>query len=328
MHMKGDNTEKFIKETKLISVVVPCYNEEVVIPVFLSGINSIADHISQKYDVLFEYIFINDGSKDGTLDTLRKLRKEDETGRIKYLSFSRNFGKESAMYAGLEASAGDFVAIMDADLQDPPELLETMYLGITEEGYDCVGSRRVTRKGEPKVRSFFSKQFYRSINRMSATPIVDGARDFRLMTRQMVNEILRLSERNRFSKGLFAWVGFDTKWLEYENRERVAGETSWSFWGLLKYSLDGMIAFSTRPLVVASVLGVISCVIALILMIYYFVKALIYGDPVEGFPTLITVILFLGGLQLLCIGILSQYLAKTYTESKGRPLYIIKEKEL
>jgi len=311
---------------KTISIVVPCYNEEPMIPIFLTEINKAADLMVQKYGVVFEYIFVNDGSKDGTLHALRNAKQNDTTGRIKYLSFSRNFGKESAMYAGLENAAGDFVAIMDADLQDPPELIETMYLGITEEGYDCVGSRRVTRQGEPKMRSFFARCFYRVVNRLSTTPIVDGARDFRLMTRQMVDEILRLSERNRFSKGLFSWVGFDTKWLEYENRERAAGETSWSFWGLISYSLEGIIAFSTKPLVIASVLGVIACVIALILMIYYFVKALVYGDPVDGFPTLITVILFLGGLQLLCIGILSQYLAKTYTESKGRPIYIVKEK--
>ena len=284
--------------------------------------------MSEKYGLLFEYIFVNDGSKDGTLAKLRELRKEDTTGRVKYISFSRNFGKESAMYAGLEHTTGDFVAIMDADLQDPPELLEEMYIGITEEGFDCVGSRRVTRKGESKVRSFFARQFYRLINNMSKTPVVDGARDFRLMTRQMTDEILRLSERNRFSKGLFSWVGFDTKWLEYENRERAAGETSWSFWGLISYSFEGIIAFSTKPLVVASVFGVIACIIAIVLLIIYFVRALLYGDPVAGFPTLITVILFLGGLQLLCIGILSQYLAKTYTEAKGRPIYIVKEKDL
>ena len=317
---------KMSEKNMLISVVIPCYNEEAMLPIFLAEVNLVADRMGQEYGVAFEYIFVNDGSKDGTLDILRSLRKDDQTGRIKYLSFSRNFGKESAMYAGLEAAAGDFVAIMDADLQDPPELLEAMYTGITEEGYDCVGSRRVTREGEPKLRSFFSRQFYRMANRMSKTPIVDGARDFRLMTRQMVDEILRLSERNRFSKGLFSWVGFDTKWLEYENRERAAGETSWSFWGLVAYSLEGIIAFSTKPLVIASVLGVVACIIAIVMMIFYFIKALIYGDPVDGFPTLITVILLLGGLQLLCIGIMSQYLAKTYTESKGRPIYIIKEK--
>ena len=299
-----------------------------MLPIFLSEINKTADLMAEKYGLDFEYIFVNDGSKDGTLTKLREMRQNDTTERIKYISFSRNFGKESAMYAGLEHAAGDYVAIMDADLQDPPELLEEMYTGITEEGFDCVGSRRVTRKGESKLRSFFARCFYRMINNMSKTPVVDGARDFRLMTRQMVDEILRLSERNRFSKGLFSWVGFDTKWLEYENRERAAGDTSWSFWGLIAYSFEGIIAFSTRPLVIASVLGAIACIIALVLLIYYFVKALIYGDPVAGFPTLIIIILFLGGLQLLCIGILSQYLAKTYTESKGRPIYIVKEKDI
>ena len=315
-------------EKNLISVVVPCYNEEIVLPLFLEEIDRIADLMADKYGLDFEYIFVNDGSGDGTLAKLRELRQSDTKGRVKYLSFSRNFGKEAAMYAGLEHSSGDYVAIMDADLQDPPELLEDMYLGVTEEGFDCVGSRRVTRKGEPQLRSFFARSFYRLINSLSKTPIVDGARDFRLMRRQMVDEILRLSERNRFSKGIFSWVGFDTKWLEYENRERAAGDTSWSFWGLIAYSLEGIIAFSTKPLIIASVLGAIACIVALVLMIFYFVKALLYGDPVAGFPTLISVILLLGGLQLLCIGLLSQYLAKTYTEAKGRPIYIVKEKDI
>ena len=326
--MEGKPEKSTTKSKSLISVVVPCYNEEIVLPLFLAEINRIADLMAEKYDLDFEYIFVNDGSKDGTLLKLREMRKEDKTGRIKYLSFSRNFGKESAMYAGLEYAKGDYVAIMDADLQDPPGLLEAMYTGIVVEGFDCVGSRRVTRKGESRVRSYFARQFYRLINNLSTTPVVDGARDFRLMTRQMVDEILRLSERNRFSKGLFSWVGFDTKWLEYENIERAAGETSWSFWGLFAYSIEGIIAFSTKPLMIASVLGVIACVIALVLTIFYFVKALLYGDPVSGFPTLICIILFLGGLQLLCVGVLSQYLAKTYTESKGRPIYIIKEKDI
>jgi len=315
-------------EKKLITVIVPCYNEEVVLPIFLTEIDKVADLMADKYGVDFEYIFVNDGSSDGTLAKLREIRQGDTKGRVKYLSFSRNFGKESAMYAGLEYSSGDYVAIMDADLQDPPELIEDMYLGITEEGFDCVGSRRVTRKGESRIRSFFARRFYSLINSLSKTPVIDGARDFRLMTRQMTDEILRLSERNRFSKGLFSWVGFDTKWLEYENRERAAGETSWSFWGLIAYSLEGIIAFSTKPLVIASVLGAIACIIALVLTIFYFVKALLFGDPVSGFPTLICIVLFLGGLQLLCIGILSQYLAKTYTESKGRPIYIVKEKDI
>jgi len=316
------------KSAELISIVVPCHNEEVVIPVFLEEINKTADMMREKYGLRFEYIFVNDGSTDKTLEVLREIRKNDGTGRVKYLSFSRNFGKEAAMFAGFENTTGDYVAVMDADLQDPPELLETMYLGIKDEGFDCVASRRVTRKGEPKLRSWFAKRFYRLANRLSTTPIIDGARDFRLMTRQMMDEILRLSERNRFSKGLFTWVGFDTKWLEYENRERAAGTTSFSMMGLFNYSIEGIIAFSTKPLIIASVLGVIACVIALVLTIYYFVKALLFGDPVSGFPTLICIVLFLGGLQLLCIGILSQYLAKTYTEAKGRPIYIVKEKDI
>jgi len=315
-----------MQDAPLISIIVPCYNEEEVLPVFADEFGHVADGMEAARGVRFELIFVNDGSKDGTLGVLRGLKEHDGKGRVRYLSFSRNFGKEAAMYAGLENAKGDFVAIMDADLQDPPELLELMYAGIIEEGFDCVGSRRVSRKGEPGIRSFFARRFYKLINRISQTEIVDGARDFRMMTRQMVDEILRLSERNRFSKGIFSWVGFDTKWLEYENRERAKGETSWSFWGLFRYSLEGIIAFSTAPLVIASALGIIACAVALALTIFYFVKALLYGDPVGGFPTLICIILFLGGLQLLCVGILSQYLAKTYIETKSRPLYIVKER--
>ena len=269
-------------------------------------------------------MFVNDGSRDKTLEAFRALRERDE--RVHYISFSRNFGKESAMFAGMEAVTGDYVAIMDVDLQDPPALLKDMLRGIEEEGYDCVASRRVTRKGEPPIRSFFARMFYRLINKISKTEIVDGARDFRLMTRQMVDSILEMREVSRFSKGLFGWVGYNTKWLEYENIERVAGETKWSFWKLFLYSIDGIIAFSTAPLALASVLGVAFCGVAFIMLLFFFFKTILIGDPVAGFPATICIILLLGGIQLFCIGILGQYLSKTYLESKRRPIYIVKEK--
>lgn len=305
---------------KTISIIVPCYNEQEATPLFYE------EFTRQTADmpVQFELIFVDDGSTDGTLDAFRALRERD--GRVHYISFSRNFGKESAMYAGMEAATGDYVAIMDVDLQDPPSLLPDMLRGITEEGYDCVATRRVTRKGEPKLRSFFARAFYRLINRMSHTEVVDGARDFRLMTRQMVESILSLKEVSRFSKGIFSWVGYKTKWLEYENIERSAGETKWSFWKLLVYSIDGIIGFSTMPLAFASVMGVIFCILAFLLMIYFVVKTLAWGDPVAGFPALVCIILFLGGIQLFCVGILGQYLSKTYLEAKKRPIYIAKEK--
>ena len=305
-----------------ISIIVPCYNEEQALPFFYDAITEQSKKMSY---VDFEYIFVNDGSKDKTLAKLRELSEKDE--RVRYVSFSRNFGKESAMYAGLKESTGDYVAIMDADLQDPPHLLSEMYELITNEDYDCVATRRVTRKGEPKIRSFFARMFYRMINKTSQTEIVDGARDFRLMTRQMVDAILSMPEYNRFSKGIFSWVGFNTKWLEYENIERVAGETKWSFWKLFLYSIDGIIAFSTAPLAIASVIGAIMFILSIILIILVIVKTLVWGDPVSGWPSTICVILFIGGIQLLCLGISSQYLAKTYLEIKKRPIYITKETE-
>jgi len=305
---------------KKISVIIPCYNEEEAVPLFYEAfLKETAD-----MPVAFEFMFVNDGSRDGTLSAFRALRQRDE--RVHYISFSRNFGKESAMFAGMEAVTGDYVAIMDVDLQDPPALLKDMLRGIEEEGYDCVASRRVTRKGEPPIRSFFARMFYRLINKISKTEIVDGARDFRLMTRQMVDSILEMREVSRFSKGLFGWVGYNTKWLEYENVERVAGETKWSFWKLFLYSIDGIIAFSTAPLALASVLGVAFCGIAFIMLLFFFFKTLLVGDPVAGFPATICIILLLGGIQLFCIGILGQYLSKTYLESKRRPIYIVKEK--
>ena len=306
---------------KKLSVIVPCYNEEEAAPLFYEAfIRETAG-----MPVEFELIFVDDGSRDKTVEAFEQLVKRDE--RVHYISFSRNFGKESAMFAGMEAATGDYVAIMDVDLQDPPALLKDMLHGIEQEGYDCVASRRVTRKGEPPIRSFFARMFYKLINRISKTEIVDGARDFRLMTRQMVDAILELKEVSRFSKGLFSWVGFKTKWLEYENVERVAGETKWSFWKLLLYSIDGIIAFSTAPLAIASILGLLFCVVAFLLILFFFFKTLIFGDPVAGFPATICIVLMLGGIQLFCIGILGQYLSKTYLETKRRPIYIVKTKK-
>ena len=303
---------------KKLSVVIPCYNEEEAVPLFYEAFLK----ETKDMPVTFEFIFVDDGSRDGTVQEFEKLHAKDE--RVHYLSFSRNFGKESAMYAGMEAATGDYVAIMDVDLQDPPALLPEMLDAIQNEGYDCVASRRVTRKGEPPIRSFFARTFYKLINQISKTEIVDGARDFRLMTRQMVDAILRLEEVGRFSKGLFSWVGFKTKWLEYENIERVAGETKWSFWKLLLYSIDGITAFSTAPLAIASFAGVLFCLVAFVMLLFFFFKTILFGDPVAGFPATICIILLLGGIQLFCIGILGQYLSKTYLETKKRPIYIVK----
>jgi glycosyltransferase involved in cell wall biosynthesis len=275
------------------------------------------------YGCRFELIFINDGSKDHTLSVLRDFAKNDPT--VRYLSFSRNFGKESAMYAGLKHASGDYVVLMDADLQHPPSMLSEMYEGLRSVEYDCVAARRMNRTGEPPLRSFFARCFYKLINKISDTEIVDGACDFRMMTRQMVDAILSMGEYNRFSKGIFGWVGFRTKWLPYENVERVAGETKWSFWSLLLYSMQGIVGFSTVPLALASVLGVVLCIIALIMVIYIIVKTLMFGDPVSGWPSLACMVMFMGGIQLFCIGILGQYLAKTYLETKHRPIYILAE---
>ena len=309
---------------KKISVIVPCYNEQEAIPFFYDEIVKISKIMEN--DAEFEYLFINDGSKDKTINVLRELAKRDE--RVKYVSFSKNFGKEAAMYAGLEKSSGDYIAVMDVDLQDPPELLVQMFQDLESGEYDCVATRRVSRKGEPPIRSLFAKLFYSMINKISKTEIVDGARDYRLMTRQMVDAILEVKEYNRFSKGIFSWVGFNTKWLEYENVERRAGETKWSFWKLLKYSLDGIVAFSTVPLSIASILGLLLCFIAFVLIIVIVVKTLAFGDPVAGYPSLMCVILFVGGVQLFCMGILGKYLFKTYLETKKRPIYLVKEENI
>lgn len=306
-----------------ISVIVSCYNEEKALPLFYEEMERVR---KQDFDdtTEFEYIFVNDGSKDKTLEEIKELRKKDE--KVRYISFSRNFGKEAAMLAGLEASTGDYVTLMDADLQDPPSLLRKMFDIIKNDRYDVVGTRRVTRKGEPPIRSFFARMFYKIINKMSPIEMVDGARDYRLMKRQVVDAIISLKEYNRYSKGLFSFVGFDTKWIEYENIERVAGETKWSFWKLFKYALEGITAFSTAPLILSSIIGLLFCVIAFIAIIFIIVKTLVYGDPTSGWPSLACIIVFVSGVQLFSIGIIGQYLSKTYLEVKHRPIYIIKEK--
>lgn len=315
--------DKRKSERLLLSIIVPCYNEQDALPYFLREIRQVADGMSATNNLVFEFLFVNDGSKDGTLEILRTAATEDS--RVRYISFSRNFGKEAAMYAGLKNATGDFVAVMDADMQDPPALLPEMYAALESGEYDSVATRREDRKGEPPIRSFFACCFYKLINRISDADIVDGARDFRLMTRQMVDAIVSMSEYNRFSKGIFGWVGFRTKWLPYENVERVAGETKWSFWKLFKYSLQGITAFSTAPLAIASVLGIALCFAAFLMIVIIVVKTLAFGDPVGGWPSLACITLFLGGIQLLCIGILGQYLAKAYLETKNRPIYIVAE---
>ncbi len=303
-------------------MVVPAYNEEEALPIFYAEASRVEKEVP---GVEIEYLFIDDGSSDGTLEVLRDLHKKD--ARVRYVSFSRNFGKEAAIYAGLQNARGDYVAILDADLQDPPALLPEMLRVIEEEGYDCVGSRRVTRKGEPPIRSFFARMFYRIMNKISSADIVDGARDFQLMNRKVVKAILSMGEYNRFSKGIFGWVGFRKKWLEYENVERSAGETKWSFWKLFLYALDGIVAFSTAPLVIASVMGMVFCLVAFIAIIFIIVRTMIFGDPTSGWPSMVCIIIFIAGIQLLCMGILGQYMAKTYLETKKRPLYLVEETE-
>ena len=307
-----------------ISVVVSCYNEEKALPLFYEEMERVRKKDFEGI-VEFEYIFVNDGSKDNTLKIIKELNQKDP--KVRYISYSRNFGKEAAMYAGLEAAEGDYVTLMDADLQDPPALLKQMYDAIKNEGYDSVGTRRVTRKGEPPIRSFFARMFYKIINKMSNIEMVDGARDYRLMKRQVVDSIISLKEYNRYSKGLFSFVGFDTKWIEYENVERVAGETKWSFWKLFKYALEGITAFSTTPLIFSSIVGLIFCLVAFIAIIFIIVKTLVYGDPTAGWPSMACIIVFVSGIQLFTIGIIGQYLSKTYLEVKKRPIYIIKETE-
>lgn len=306
-----------------ISIIIPCYNEEAALPLFYPEFQKLTQQIDNEQ---FELLLVDDGSRDGTLREIRKLAAADK--RVHYISFSRNFGKEAAIYAGLQNAAGDYVAIMDADLQDPPALLPEMYRAITEEGYDSVATRRVTRKGEPVIRSFFAHLFYRIMNKISRTDMVDGARDYRLMNRKFVNALLELGEYNRFTKGLYGWVGFRTKWIEFENVERAAGETKWSFWSLLLYAMDGMVAFSTAPLVLASLMGLVFCLIAFTLIVVVIVKTLVFGDRTSGWPSMICIVMLVSGVQLFCMGILGQYLAKTYLETKKRPVFIIGESAL
>jgi glycosyltransferase involved in cell wall biosynthesis len=304
----------------IISIVVPCHNEEEMVPIFHKEITAVSDQLP---DAVFELIFVNDGSKDTTLAELKRLASLDE--RVHYLSFSRNFGKEAAMVAGLRHATGDYIAVMDADLQDPPALLVEMVALIRTGEYDCIGTKRTDRKGEPPIRSFFARQFYQLINRISDTEIVDGARDFRLMTRQMVDAVLDMTEYNRFSKGIFSWVGFETKYLSYENQERIAGKTTWSFWSLFKYSLDGIVAFSEAPLAIAAFTGFLSFAVAILAALVLTVRTLVFGNATSGWTSLIVIILGMGGVQLLCLGILGKYLGKTFMETKRRPLYILKE---
>ncbi|MBD5525555.1 MAG: glycosyltransferase family 2 protein [Lachnospiraceae bacterium] len=306
---------------KLLSVVVPCYNEEENIRDFYDELFRNAPFFKEK-EIEVELLYIDDGSKDRTVEEVKKLCRED--ARVHLLSLSRNFGKEAAIYAGLQKSKGDYVVLMDVDLQDPPSLLPEMY-GYIEQGYDSVATRRVTRKGEPPVRSFFARMFYRIMNKISRTEIVDGARDYRLMSRQVVDAILAMTEYNRFTKGIFGWVGYETKWLEYENIERRKGETKWSFWKLFAYSLEGITAFSTVPLTIAALIGALFCLLAFVMIIIIIVKTLIFGDPTSGWPSLVCIIMMVSGVQLFCLGIVGQYLSKTYMEVKKRPIYLVKE---
>lgn len=303
-----------------ITAIVPCYNEEAALHFFYEEMQKVMRTMDYAE---FELLFVNDGSKDNTLHIVKELAEKD--ARVAYVSFSRNFGKEAAIYAGLEYADGDLTVIMDADLQDPPALLPKMYEAIVEEGYDSVATRRVNRKGEPPIRSFFARRFYRLMNRISKTDIVDGARDYRMMNREFKDALLSMGEYNRFSKGLFGWVGFQTKWLEFKNVERVAGETKWSFWKLLIYSIDGIVAFSTMPLSIAAVIGILMCAASVAAIVFIIVRQLLYGGSAFGWPSMACIIMFLGGIQLFCMGILGSYLAKTYLEVKKRPIYICKE---
>lgn len=303
-----------------ISIIVPVFNEEVTIPIFYKEIINVLSSIK---NISYEILFVDDGSNDKTLEIIKKLNKKNKN--IRCISFSRNFGKESAIYAGLSYAKGDYVTVMDVDLQDQPSLLPEMYKYV-KNGYDSVATRRVNRKGEPPIRSFFARQFYKIINKMSKVEMVDGARDFRLMNRKFVDSVLSIKEYNRYSKGIFSFVGFKTKWLEFENKKRVAGETKWSFIKLFKYGVQGITSFSTAPLSLASYLGVIICLISFIWIIVIVVKTLLFGDPVKGYPSMACILLFVSGIQLLCLGIIGEYLSKTYLEVKNRPIYIISEK--
>lgn len=303
-----------------ITLIIPCYNEQEVLGILYEELKKVTNQMNQ---YTFELLFVDDGSKDDTLKILREMAEQDE--RVIYYSFSRNFGKEAAMYAGFCNATGNYVAVMDADMQDPPSLLPEMMSYLESGEYDSVATRRVSRQGEPKIRSFFARRFYKLINRISDSDIVDGARDFRLMKREMVDAIIEIGEQNRFSKGIFGWIGFKTKWIPFENVERAAGETKWNFWGLFKYSLDGIFNFSQAPLQIASFIGLFFTFISFAAIIFIMVRKFIWGDPVEGWPSLVCIITFIGGVQLFCMGIIGQYLAKTYVEVKKRPHYIVAE---
>lgn len=305
---------------KKVTLIVPCYNEAEALPLFQKQLNTVI-HTLDSY--CFEILLINDGSTDDTLSVMKKICNADES--YKYISFSRNFGKEAAMYAGFCNSDGDYTAVMDADMQDPPSLLPEMLACLETEDYDSVATRRVSRKGEPPIRSFFARKFYRLINKISDADVVDGARDFRLMKKEMVDSIVAMCEYNRFSKGIFGWIGFKTKWIEYENVNRIAGETSWSFWGLLKYAIDGIINFSETPMSIASGLGMFLTFVSFVMIIFIIIRKAVFGDPVAGWPSLVCIILFISGLQFLCMGIMGKYMAKTYLEVKNRPHYIVAE---
>lgn len=303
-----------------ITLIVPCYNEEEALPYFYQAINQVSQEMA---NYTFEFLFVDDGSGDSTLSVLQNLAAED--GRVVYISFARNFGKEAAMYAGFVNATGDYVAVMDADMQDPPSLLPDMMRELESGEYDSVATRRVSRTGEPPIRSFFARAFYKIINKISTADIVDGARDYRLMKREMVDAIVEMGEYNRFSKGIYGWIGFKTKWLPFENTERVAGETKWSFWKLFKYSIDGIVNFSQTPLSLASLSGILFTILSFVMIVFIIVRKLLFGDPVSGWASTACIIIFIGGVQLFCMGIIGQYLAKTYLEVKKRPHYIIRE---
>lgn len=305
---------------KKLTIIVSCFNEEESIPLFYKEINKVKELMKS---LEFELLFVNDGSTDKTLEIIKDLSKKDKN--VKYISFSRNFGKEAAMYEGLKNASGDYITLMDADLQDPPSMLKEMYEIIETKEYDMVATRRVNRIGEPPIRSFFARCFYKIINKMSKIEMVDGARDYRLMTKEVKDAICELKEYNRYSKGLFSFVGFNTKWLEYENVKRVAGETKWSFWKLFKYAIEGIVAFTTVPLTLSALLGLIMCIVSFFAILFIFVRTILFGDPVSGWPSTICIILFVSGVQLLSMGIMGEYLAKTYLETKNRPIYIVKE---
>jgi len=311
---------------KFITLVIPCYNEEESFAPLYEKLCSVSEDMSEKYGIGFEFLMVNDGSRDSTLALIKGIAESDD--RVRYISFSRNFGKEAAIYAGLQNCTGDYVVVMDADLQHPPEMLSVMYESIVNDGYDCATAFRENREGEPRIRSFFARNFYKLINRIANIKMTDGATDYSMMTRQVVEAILTMPEYNRFYKGIHSWVGFETKWIPYKNVERAFGTTTWSFTGLFRYSLEGVLSFSTAPLIIASLIGIVLFFISLVMIGYVVLRTVFFGDPVAGFPTLISVILFVGGVQFFCLGIIGQYISKMYLEIKRRPVYLVKESKL